>query len=127
MLCFTVRIVRSFEKRKATLRENMMMKLVSTEKSTFFGALVLGIAWSTLALAQPIPEEVASKQNAVGIKADSVEQSIQAILLRCDKCDPAVKNEINSAKKDFAGLKQLINDLRRAVDVHFAAVLKACK
>jgi hypothetical protein len=45
-----------------------MMKLVSTEKCTLFGALVLGIALVAPGLGQPIPEEVAAKQNVVGHK-----------------------------------------------------------
>jgi hypothetical protein len=80
-----------------------------------------------VAVGQPVPAEVAFKQTAVSAKADSVEQSVAAILLRCDKCDSTVKNEINAAKKEIAGLKQLLKELSDITDAKFVAIVKACK
>ena len=71
-----------------------MPKFVSSEKLMLLGVLLLGVTTSTVAVGQPIPPEVSLKAMAASGKAESVEHSIDAILLRCDKCDAAVKNEI---------------------------------
>jgi hypothetical protein len=103
------------------------MSVVSTRKMALFGVLLFGVALSTASVAQPIPMDVMNKQNVASAKADSVEQSIAAISLRCDKCDAAIKGEISDAKKEIAGLKQLLKELRDITDAKFVAIVKTCK
>ncbi len=103
------------------------MSVVSTRKMTMFGVLLFGVLSSTASVGQPIPVDVTTKQNVVSAKADSVEQYIAAISLRCDKCDASVKGEISGAKKEVAGLKQLLKELREITDAKFVAIVKACK
>ena len=104
-----------------------MVRFVGTEKLMLLGVLLFGATSLTVSVAQPVPMEVALQQSAVSAKADSVEQSIAAILLRCDKCDASVKKEIIDAKKEAAGLKQSLRELREITDGKFVATTKACK
>jgi hypothetical protein len=104
-----------------------MPKFVSSEKLMLLGVLLLGVTTSTVAVGQPIPPEVSFKSNAASAKAESVEHSIDAILLRCDKCDAAVKNEIAAAKREAVGLQKAIDDLREITNSKFVAIGKACK
>ena len=104
-----------------------MPKFVSSEKLMLLGVLLLGVTTSTIAVGQPIPPEVALKSMAASGKAESVEHSIDAILLRCDKCDAAVKNEIAAAKKEAVGLQKVIDDLREITNSKFVVIAKGCK
>ena len=104
-----------------------MPKFVSSEKLMLLGVLLLGVTTSTVAVGQPIPPEVSLKAMAASGKAESVEHSIDAILLRCDKCDAAVKNEIAAAKKEAVGLQKALDDLREITNSKFVAIGKACK
>jgi hypothetical protein len=78
-------------------------------------------------MAQGVPTEVSFKANEVYGKAESVDHSIDAISLRCDKCDALVKKEITGAKQEAAGLKRLLDQLRDITNAKFVAVAKACK
>ena len=104
-----------------------MPKFVSTKKLMLLGVLLFGVTSSTVAVSQPVPPEVSLKAMAASGKAESVEHSIEAISLRCDKCDAAVKNEIASAKKEAAGLKKALDELREITASKFVAIGKACK
>jgi hypothetical protein len=104
-----------------------MPKFVSSDKLMLLGVLLLGVTTSTVAVGQPVPPEVSIKAMAASGKAESVEHSIDAISLRCDKCDAAVKNEIASAKKEAVGLKKALDDLREITNSKFVAMGKACK
>ncbi len=76
-----------------------MPKFVSSEKLMLLGVPLLGVTTSTVAVGQPVLPEVSLKAIAASAKAESVERWLEAILLKCDKCDAAVKNEIAAAKK----------------------------
>jgi hypothetical protein len=104
-----------------------MPKFVSTKKLMLLGVLLFGVTSSTVAVSQPVPPEVSFKSMAASGKAESVEHSIEAISLRCDKCDAAVKNEIAAAKKEAAGLKKALDELRETTASKFVAIGKACK
>jgi hypothetical protein len=104
-----------------------MPKFVSTKKLMLLGVLLFGVTSSTVAVSQPVPPEVSLKAMAASGKADSVDRFLDAILLKCDKCDPAVKNEIAAAKREAAGLKKALDELRETTASKFVAIGKACK
>jgi hypothetical protein len=99
--------------------------MVPTKSVILFGLLLFGS--TTAAVAQGAPMEVSLKHSEVSAKAESVDHSIDAISLRCDKCDALVKKEINGAKQEAAGLKRLLEQLREITNAKFVAVAKACK
>jgi hypothetical protein len=103
-----------------------MPKFVSTKNLMLLGVLLFGVTLSTVAVSQPIPPEVSLKATAAYGKAESVDHSIDAISLRCDKCDALVKKEIAAAKKEVAGLKKALDDLSEITNSKFVAIGKAC-
>jgi biopolymer transport protein ExbD len=100
-------------------------QMVPTISVILLGLLLF--ASTTAAVAQGAPMEVSLKHSEVSAKAESVDHSIDAISLRCDKCDGLVKKEINGAKQEAAGLKRLLDQLRDITNAKFVAVAKACK
>ena len=104
-----------------------MRKFVGSEKLMLLGVLLFGVTTSTVAVGQPVPMDVVMKANAASSKADGVGVMISTILLRCDKCDAAVKKDIASAQQEVAGLKKALDELREITTSKFVAMGKACR
>jgi hypothetical protein len=99
-------------------------QMVPTKSVILLGLLLF--ASTAASVAQPIPSEVGDKSNQVSAKAESVDHSIDAVSLRCEKCDGSVKKEISDAKKEVAALMKLIDQLRAVTNAKFVEIAKTC-